>query len=145
MKKPARARKLRVAFDANSWISCAIGKKLAGLEQLTLHPRLRVFCCEELIEEFRDVSKRPAVAKYIPSNRAGVVESLLHQLPQTKLKRLRRGVVRDPKDEYLIALSFQENLDYLVTNDQDLLSLGRYHGTVFIRYADFLRLLDGDL
>lgn len=71
-----------------------------------------------------------------------LVESILHQLTQIKLKRLRKGVVRDPKDEYLIALSFQENLDYLVTNDQDLLSIGRYHGTVFIRYTDFLNLLD---
>ena len=35
------------------------------------------------------------------------------------------AVVRDPKDDYLIAHAVMGQADYLVTGDDDLLSLGR--------------------
>jgi predicted nucleic acid-binding protein len=51
------------------------------------------------------------------------------------------AVVRDPKDDYLIAHSVLEQVDYLVSGDKDLLVLGSVLGVRIVSPADFALLL----
>jgi len=50
-------------------------------------------------------------------------------------------VCRDSSDNYLLALAHASSAGYLVTRDEDLLTLRRYGSTEIIYPARFLRLL----
>lgn len=47
----------------------------------------------------------------------------------------------DPKDTPLLACALEAGADYLVTGDQRLLNLARYHGTRILSVRDFVESL----
>ncbi len=51
------------------------------------------------------------------------------------------AVSRDPDDNRVIECAVAAGSSYIVTGDNDLLSLGNYCGIQIIKVADFLRLL----
>jgi putative PIN family toxin of toxin-antitoxin system len=53
------------------------------------------------------------------------------------------AIVRDQKDDYLIALAVLHAADYIVTRDKDLLSLGQIVNTQIIGPATLLSLVRG--
>lgn len=51
------------------------------------------------------------------------------------------AVVRDAKDNHIIATAIGSHSSYIVTGDEDLLMLGTYQGVEIVKPADFLKLL----
>jgi putative PIN family toxin of toxin-antitoxin system len=51
------------------------------------------------------------------------------------------GIVRDPNDDMILACGVAAGADYVVTRDDDLLSLGTYEGIAIVPPEAFLRLL----
>jgi uncharacterized protein len=51
------------------------------------------------------------------------------------------NVVRDPKDNRIIAAAIACNADVVVTNDKDLLTLREFRGIPFVTASDFLHTL----
>lgn len=51
------------------------------------------------------------------------------------------GVCRDPDDDYLLGCAAAGGADYLVTGDQDLLTVGPYRGVAIVSARDFLSIL----
>jgi putative PIN family toxin of toxin-antitoxin system len=51
-------------------------------------------------------------------------------------------VVRDRKDDHVLAHAVAARADYLVTGDDDLLALGTYEGVVIVDPARFVLLLE---
>ena len=47
------------------WISFLIGKRLSLLKKLLTNSDITVYVCDELIQEFKDVSQRGKIRKYI--------------------------------------------------------------------------------
>jgi uncharacterized protein len=47
---------------------------------------------------------------------------------------------RDPKDDFLLALSIDSQADYLLTGDEDLLVLQKIEQTSILKIADFIAL-----
>ena len=52
-----------------------------------------------------------------------------------------RGVVRDPNDDMIVACALAARAGYIVTRDNDLLSLGEYERIVMIKPEAFLDVL----
>jgi putative PIN family toxin of toxin-antitoxin system len=50
---------------------------------------------------------------------------------------------RDPKDDPFLAGALAGGADYLVTNDRDLLDLGKPFGVAIVTPVEFLRVLEG--
>jgi uncharacterized protein len=50
-------------------------------------------------------------------------------------------LMRDPKDDYLLAYAVVGQADYLVTGDRDLLTLGEVEGVRIVSPATFVALL----
>jgi putative PIN family toxin of toxin-antitoxin system len=50
---------------------------------------------------------------------------------------------RDPKDDPFLAGALAGGADYLVTNDRDLLDLGKPFGVAIVTPVEFLRVLGG--
>src|SRR5690606_30389292 len=49
-----------------------------------------------------------------------------------------RGVCRDPKDEIFLACAVEGKAHYLVSSDDDLLDIGRFHETCILNPGQFL-------
>jgi putative PIN family toxin of toxin-antitoxin system len=51
------------------------------------------------------------------------------------------GIVRDPKDDMVIATARKAQASHIITRDNDLLSLGEYEGITMITPKAFMGLL----
>lgn len=64
----------------------------------------------------------------------------VHPLPSEPLPR----VVRDPRDDYLLAPAVLERVHYLVTGDNDLLVPGEFQGVGMVAPATFAGILESE-
>ena len=95
------------------------------------------------IDEVAAVLSRPKIRKkypIAPRDRDAFlqllrVDALL--LPHIEAPR----VCRDPDDDYLLGCAAAGGVDYLVTGDDDLLTVGRYREVSILRAREFLALL----
>jgi uncharacterized protein len=53
------------------------------------------------------------------------------------------GAARDPKDDMVLAAALEGSADYIVTGDDDLLTLGRYEGIPIVAPAAFVQMVEG--
>jgi putative PIN family toxin of toxin-antitoxin system len=94
-----------------------------------------------LFDEFRDVLSRPRIAKLIAPGEAEWLLTLLYERTLLVEPLRVERVCRDPDDNYLLALARTVDADYLVTRDEDLLTLRRFHNTEVIYPARFMQML----
>jgi len=131
---------MRVIFDVNIWVSFCIGQALDDLPLAISHPSVEVFVCQELELEFADVSSRPRLAKYIRPERVLEVLQLMEAFGNRATIERSGADFVDPKDNYLLDFSQTIRATYLVTGDQNLLALKRYHTTRIVSFRDFMGL-----
>ena len=56
---------MKIILDTNLWISFVIGKKLSVMRALFTNPKISVYVCDELLDEFARVSSRWKIRKYV--------------------------------------------------------------------------------
>jgi putative PIN family toxin of toxin-antitoxin system len=140
----AKRRKIKVIFDTNWYISACINRKSRRvLYELLTDTRLTILYGTQLIDEFSEVIHRPKFRKYIsPDQIKRFIGMVLPKLAIVEMTSVITGS-RDPKDNYLLALSRDGNADYLVTGDPDLLVLERFEDTIVLKMHDFQNILMG--
>jgi putative PIN family toxin of toxin-antitoxin system len=131
-------RKDRVVIDTNLWISFLLTKDLTKLDTIIAVQELTLIFSQELIDEFVEVTQRSKFRRYFPLDD---VEELL-------LKIRNRGILinvtsnvaecRDPKDNFLLALSLDGKVTHLITGDKDLLVLEKYGMTRILTITEYL-------
>ena len=97
-----------------------------------------------LVKQLAHVLAYPRIAKRLrvdeaelaallaaPLSREHVVPGQLH-LP---------GVTRDPKDDAVVACALEGEADYIVSGDQDLLTLGEFRGVHIFIPREFVEIL----
>jgi len=134
---------LKVVLDTNQLVSSLLSTR--GVQaQLVDEWRRRtfvLFLAPGQVEEVDDVLRRPKITKkysVTASDRQALLELLRTEgiaLPQAR----RPGVCRDPDDDYLLGCAATGGIDYLVTGDEDLLTIGEFRG---VRIVDGRHLLD---
>ena len=78
------------------------------------------------MEEFvRKIPQKSYLSKRIKQQELSIFSQLIHQVTEIVpiIKDPIPAVVRDPKDDYLLAYAMVAAADYLVTGDNDLLVL----------------------
>lgn len=116
--------KIIVIQDSNIWISYLIGSQYGSLIDALDNPDFQFIICKELVDELKDVTKRPKFRKWFTEEAAQAIVDLIEEkcilLP---INNIPQPLVRDPKDQYLINLALQGKADFLVSNDDDITSL----------------------
>ena len=134
----ATQRKIRIVLDTNWYISASINRKSRRtLYGLLTNKRLQVLYTDQLFEEFSLVISRPKFAKIItPDQVRRFIQLVLPALEYTDIKT---PVImsRDPKDNYLLALSKDGVAKYLITGDPDLLVIGFFEKTEIVTMGMF--------
>jgi uncharacterized protein len=131
-------RSKKVILDTNLWISFLISRKLDFLDDLVISGKIQLIFSRELIEEFITVAQRPKFEKYFSNEN---IKDLLKFFDSYgKLINVKSSVeeCRDYKDNFLLNLAIDSNANYLVTGDDDLLTIKKINKTKIITWADFL-------
>ncbi|MDR2595397.1 MAG: putative toxin-antitoxin system toxin component, PIN family [Fibromonadaceae bacterium] len=133
----------KIIIDTNLWISYLLGKKLIKLKDLFLNKKVSVITCQELIEEFVDVSSRNYITKYVEKKNILEALDLMREFSvQVQLENITVPELNDPDDLFLFALSYAVKADFILTGDKGLWALKKYKGTEIISYSDFISRLE---
>ena len=127
----------KVVIDSNIWISFLIGKNLRHLVQYVRNEQITIVTCEEQLQELTVAFRKPKLQKYFQANQVATFFSFLRGVALIVPITVIIPLCRDPKDDYLLALSIASNAHYLVTGDADLLDMQQINNTIIIRYSDF--------
>ena len=136
---------LKVVLDTNQLVSSLLSTQ--GLQRQLIDAWRRgaflLLLVPRQIDEVAAVLSRPKIRTKYPiaaEDREAFVELLrLDALPLPHLRA--PGVCRDPDDDYLLGCAAAGAADYLVTGDQDLLTVGRYQGVTILSAREFLAIL----
>ena len=109
----------KVIIDTNLWISFLIGKELHQLKDLIVNERIQLVISDQLLEELILVTSRKKLKKYFDQEKVAELITLLTLVSEKiKIKKIDK-VCRDPKDDFLLALSKEAKADFLITGDKD--------------------------
>ena len=132
----------KAIIDSNIWISFLIGKNLRNLVHFVRNGQITIITCSEQLLELSDAFQKPKLQKYFQSDQITTFLSFLRGVsfivPITTIVPL----CRDPKDDYLLALSIISDAHYLVTGDKDLLELQKINNTIIIKYVEFEKIMN---
>ena len=134
--------KIRVVFDTNWWVSFVINRFKSQLSDALVNPRLRFYSSAELDKEIFETLDLPHLQKFV---RPEIKAEFLALYPAVVAKVpvfSEVALCRDPKDNFLLALSQDAQADYLVTGDKDLLVLGKFGKTRILKMTDFLEAIN---
>ena len=124
---------MRVVLNTNIVISALLwrGKPYQLLETISHSHELRLFASPALLEELADVLARPMATKrlaLIGKTAAEVLADYQAVVEVVEPSAVPRVVLRDVDDDQVIAAAFAAQADFIVSGDDDLLSVGRYQG-----------------
>ncbi len=128
---------MRVVIDTNIWISFLIGKTLIGLRDAIISGRITILFSEELFAELIEVLQRPKFKKYFSATAIEQLIVLLYDRVEWIEITRHFDDCRDKKDNFLLDLSVSGHADYLVTGDDELLTLNPFYGIEIDSYRTF--------
>ena len=133
---------MRIVIDTNVIASAIFfGGRPYQLLHYIMEDCVEVVASEEIVDEYEEIilrlqQKYPAITTKIP---------LHDMLPKLEIIRVSSDihVSRDPDDDKFISCAVDGKCLYIVSGDNDLLSIGEYDGIEILTVADFLDRLKG--
>ena len=143
---------MRVILDTNIFISyllTPLGKSTINtLVDAALTGVFRLLIASDILGELqRKVAVKPHLVQRIAPDDVGELVSALLEVAETipAIEEAIPEIGRDRKDDYLIAYALVGQADYLVSGDDDLLSLGEVEGLKIVSPREFVALLEQNL
>lgn len=127
----------RIIIDTNLWISFLISKDLKKLDEKIKKGKVRLVFSVELIDEFLTVTDRPKFRKFFNKPDLERLIELFDSYGEIIRVTSKVDICRDPKDNFILALSKDADADYLLTGDDDLLDLREFGRTRIIKISDY--------
>ena len=131
----------RIILDTNLWISFLISKKLSQIDRLIDNKEITLIFSDELIKEFIDVVSRPKFEKYFSKNDIKQILGYFDSYGILINVTSDVEICRDQKDNFLLNISIDSNTDYLITGDNDLLTLKTIGQTRIINFSEFINII----
>lgn len=129
---------VRIILDTNLWLSFLINKGHSKLTALLLTHKYELVFSQELMDEFIEVAARSKFKKYFrPSDLHELIRSIEPYATYVEVSS-DVDLCRDRKDNFLLNLSIDGNVAFLITGDKDLLELKRVGKTQIITLTEFL-------
>lgn len=136
-------RQSKIAFDCNIIASTLLGGATRSrfLKVLDFRNQIDIYYCEELLQEIPKLSKSSYfISKGITIE---VIEEFITLFERNSIKVSlisNHKINRDPKDNYLLNLCEDANLDYLITGDKDLLVMKVFNSTKILQFPIFMEV-----
>ena len=131
----------RIILDSNLWISFLITKDFTKLDTILFSKQAILLFSNELLDEFITVVKRPKFKKYFNNSDITSLISIIEKYAEFVSVKNKLTICRDEKDNFLLSLAKEGNADYLITGDNDLLSIKKLGQTKIITITEYLAIL----
>ncbi len=128
----------RIILDTNLWISFLITNDFSKLDKLIFSRQSVFLFSKELLDEFVEVARRPKFRRWFSQTDIEDLLETIGEYADFVTVKTKINVCRDPKDNFLLSLSVDGGADFLITGDQDLLTLHKFRETKIITIARFL-------
>ena len=130
-------------LDSNIFISAFLfnGNQRRLLEY-ALAGKYRIAISDMILDEIRDVLSRPKfkLTREQVKKIINEIESLCTlYFPAETIK----GACRDSDDNIILECAVAAKADYIITGDDDLLSIKEYRSIAILNSADFLKIVSG--
>ena len=135
----------KIVIDTNVWISFLIGKNLIGLQKYIYSSTFQIVTCKEQIFELTSVLHRPKMKKFFSEIQINEFFDLFDESALLTDIHTIVNICRDPKDNYLLALSIDADAHYLISGDSDLLDIKQIGKTKITNFSDFEQIFLGEL
>lgn len=134
---------LKAVIDTNVWVSALLGTGVPKkLKDRLAKAHYQAICSTQLVDELIDVLARPKFAGKITEIDAAELVRMLRTSALFVEPEPLVSISRDPKDDVFLACSVAAGADYLVTGDNDLLTLKHFGATKIVTPQEFLLRLD---
>lgn len=136
---------LKVVFDTVVFVRALIKpQNYAGRVVFDRAHDCELYLSRPVVEEMLEVLRRPELTRLF-TTLVGMdlraVLDLIGQAQVVEIEPISEGS-RDPTDNIFLATARAARADYLVSEDKDLLDMGKFEQTEIISAAAFLRILD---
>ena len=134
----------RVVFDTVVLVRALINPAgLWGRLVFLSFDRYQLVVSQALVKEYMDVLHRPEITRRFRSTEGIDVHRAIELIGRAEMVEPRSvpAVSRDAKDDMVLAVAQVAEADYLVSEDQYLLTLGEYEGAKIVDARTFLALL----
>jgi putative PIN family toxin of toxin-antitoxin system len=131
----------RIIIDTNLWISFLITNDFNKLDHFLNSDKYLVVFSDELFNEFLEVVHREKFARYFNDLNIKILVEIINEKALFVKVFSIVNVCRDVKDNFLLSLAIDGDVDYLITGDNDLLILKHYKKTSILTINDFISTL----
>lgn len=137
---------IKAVLDTNVFISGLIVEQGAPRQVIDawLAGEYTLVTSSYLIDELKHVLTYPRITKRLRLSDVelgAIFHSLSSQAEITPGQYQLPGITRDPKDDAVIACAHEGEAGYVVSGDQDILTLGEYQGIHMVTPAQFTEIL----
>jgi uncharacterized protein len=133
-------KRLRIVVDTNIFISFLLNSNFTKLDKILIEGKAKLLLSDELVEELISVLDRPKFKKVISAKDKEKLMEFFTDFGELVEVKSKVKHSRDPKDDFLLALSMDGKATHLITGDADLLVLKKIQKTKILTIADFLQL-----
>ena len=132
---------MRIVIDTNVLASAVFfGGKPYQLLQYIMESRVNVVASKEIVDEYEEIVLR-LKQKYPAFNTKIPLQDLLARFEIIRVSS-EVHVSRDPDDDKFLSCAVDGKCLYIVSGDNDLLSIGSYEGIEILTVSDFLNRLE---
>lgn len=135
---------LRLVIDAVGFVRSSINPRSAWGAIVFVHSEAyTIVISNEIEDEILDVLDRPSITRKFDqlSDALGVVmDTTLAEANRVELGDIPK-VCRDPNDDKVLATAVTGSVDFIATEDKDLLDLVEYEGIRIVNGVEILRIL----
>lgn len=137
----------RVVVDTNVLVSGLLGIKNSPSSRILTairNQQIILVISPVILEEVVDVINRERIVKLTKmrdEERKEFIDELIERSEVTAGKQMSKIVGRDVKDDKFLACACEAKADYIVTGDEDLLTLREYEGIKIIKPREFIKLI----
>lgn len=136
--------RFKVVVDTNIFVSAFLGSKNAKLivRDIFMEQYLLIMSQEQL-QEIKGVLQRPKFSKYIHPHELDELISLLSLKSIIPSNYGKINDCRDKKDNIILEAAVYGNADFIITGDEDLLTLNPYRWVKILSPITFIKLYYG--
>ncbi len=132
---------MRIVIDSNIWINVFINNDSQSFIKKILDREIEIISSSRQVEEVSNVLSRPKIKNVIAHE---LIEEFLIlffksvDIVETKIKI---KVCRDEKDNFILETAISGSVDYIVTEDKDLLVLNPYETVKIVTAKEFYKII----
>ncbi len=137
-------QRVKVVIDTVVFLRSLIKPRGYNSEAVKRIGEYELLVSEDILKEVLDVLHRSSLKKKYDPSGIITISNILNILSDATLVKpsQRIEVCRDPHDNKFIECAIAAGADYIVSGDEDLLSIKEYKNTKIVSIDIFLKILD---